>query len=289
MFKVDRLKWALRKAFLPVDDKGLVLDVGAGGNPYPRSDILLDRLAGSEHRCGESMMIDRPVVFADASRMPFKDKSFDFVIASHILEHMAEPEVFLAELQRVGKSGYIETPNAIFERLQPFTIHCLEVIDSDGILHIHKKSEPVEDRFMGTKSLLADDAAWGRYMFEAPHMFHVRYFWSGEIKYEISNPEVAADWIEDIYANSQAGETKDSYLTDESGWRAYGLAVLNRWHSYRRSKRLKNFNLLTILACPECHGELDESKESLCCAKCRTAYSYCNGIPDFTTAVPFTS
>lgn len=282
MFKFNRLRWALRKAVLPVNGAALVLDVGAGGNPYPRSDVLMDRLSGSEHRCGESMLIDRPAVFGDASKMPFKDKAFDFVIASHILEHMADPETFLRELQRVGKAGYIETPNAIFERLYPYNIHCLEIIENNGVLHIHKKRGPVEDSFLGTKNILGDDSIWGKCMHDSPHMFHVRYFWSDEIKYDVSNPEVSAQWIEEIYAHSHAGETKDSYLTDESGWRAYGLAILNRWHVYRRSRRLKNFNLISILACPECGGEMREENHSLNCASCKAAYPYSNGIPDFT-------
>jgi uncharacterized protein YbaR (Trm112 family) len=267
---------------LPIGGSALVLDVGAGGNPYPRSDILLDRLTGSEHRCGESMMIDRPVVFGDASRMPFKDKAFDFVIASHILEHMADPVVFLKELQRVGKAGYIETPNALFERLHPFRIHCLEVLERNGVLHIHKKQQAVEDAFLGTKEMLADTAPWGKFMFESPQMFHVRYFWNHQVKYEIDNPEVSCAWIEEINAHSDAGEVKDSYLTDESGWRAWGLAILNRWHMYQRSRRLMNFDLTSILACPSCGGELRSNQQLLNCQNCFAQYPYLNGIPDFT-------
>lgn len=282
LLHIDRFRWALRKIMLPIDGSALVLDVGAGGNPFPRSDVLLDRLTGAEHRCGESMMIDRPVVFGDASRMPFKNKAFDFVIASHILEHMAEPGVFLKELQRVGKAGYIETPHALFERLNPYHIHCLEVLEKDGVLHIHKKRRAVEDAFLGTKDMLANHAAWGKYMFESPQMFHVRYFWNDEIKFEIENREVSCEWIEEINACSDVGEIKDSYLTDESGWRAYGLAVLNRWHVYRRHRRLKNFDLFSILACPQCSGDLSVRNESLHCDACAAAYSYHNGIPDFT-------
>lgn len=284
MLKINRFRWALRKIMLPVGGTGLVLDVGAGGNPYPRSDVLMDRLTGAEHRCGESMMIDRPVVFGDASRMPFKDKAFDFVIASHILEHMAEPETFLKELQRVGKAGYIETPNALFERLCPYHIHCLEVLDKDGVLHIHKKRGPVEDSFLGNQGLLEDGTPWGRQMFDSPQMFHVRHFWKGEIRYKVANPEVSAQWIEDINAHSEVGEVKDSYLTDETGWRAYGLAVLNRWHVYRRAIRLRHFDLLSIMACPSCGGDLKADGHVLNCQGCQAQYAYRDGsIPDFTT------
>lgn len=144
MFHFGRIRWAFRKIMLPVSRNGLVLDVGSGGKPYPRSDILLDRLTGAEHRQGSAMLIDRLAVFGDACKMPFKDKSFDFIVASHILEHMADPAKFLDELQRVGKAGYIETPNFIYERLKPFPIHCLEVSDINGTLHIHKKKSQLK-------------------------------------------------------------------------------------------------------------------------------------------------
>ena len=283
MLKINRFLWALRKIRLPIGGSALVLDVGAGGNPFPRSDILLDRLTGSEHRNGESMLIDRPVVFGDASRMPFKDKVFDFVIASHILEHMAEPVVFLKELQRVGKAGYIETPNALFERLHPYHIHCLEILERNGVLYIHKKRQAVEDAFLGTKEMLADSASWGKYMHDQPQMFHVRHFWDDKIKYEIDNPEIPCEWIEEINANSDVGKVKDSYLTDESGWRAWGLAILNRWYAYQRSRRLKNFDIVSIMACPSCGGELLAGSQVLNCQGCFARYAYRDSIPDFTT------
>jgi hypothetical protein len=196
MFNFSKVQWALRKSSLPVRKDALVLDVGSGGTPYPRSDVLLDRLTGSEHRCGDSMMIDRIAVLGDAQKMPFKDKSFDFIVASHILEHMAEPELFLEELQRVGKAGYIETPNAIFERLKPYDIHCLEVMRVDDTLHILKKANPVDDRYLGNLNFLESNEKWSKLFFERLDLFHVRLYWQLEINYIVHNPETLCDWIE---------------------------------------------------------------------------------------------
>lgn len=285
MFEYRRVEWALRKSRLPVKKDGLVLDVGSGGTPYPRSDVLLDRLTGAEHRCGDSMMIDRPTVFGDAQRMPFKNKAFDFVVASHILEHIAAPEKFLKELQRVGKAGYIETPNAIFERLLPYNIHCLEVMSVNGVLHIHKKREPIEDPFLGSIGFLDNDSKWKRFFFERSDMFHVRFFWDTEIKYKIHNTETSCDWIEIINAESQIGETKQSYFQRESGWRKFGLSVLNQWYAFCRAKRLKNFDLINILCCPMCHGDLTLQKKNILCHCCNVAYPY-DPLPDFTKVHP---
>ena len=259
----------------------LVLDVGSGGTPYPRSDVLLDRLTGAAHRCGDSMMIDRPAVFGDAEMMPFKDKAFDFVVASHILEHMSHPEKFLQELQRVSKAGYIETPNAAFERFFPYDIHCLEVMSIDGVLHIHKKAQPVEDPFLGSLGFLENDAKWKDLFVQRPDMFHVRFFWDSEIKFKIHNPEVACEWIESINEESEAGDAKDSYLAKEGGWRKFGLSILNRLYAIGRTRRLKNFDLMSILCCPVCRGELNELGKQLKCEPCGTIYPY-DTMPDFT-------
>ena len=48
---------------------------------------------------------------------PFKDKEFDFVIASHILEHVDDPIIFCNEIMRIGKRGYIEVPTPLWDNL----------------------------------------------------------------------------------------------------------------------------------------------------------------------------
>ena len=42
--------------------------------------------------------------------LPFKDKEFDYVILSHVLEHVPNIFEFTKEVERVSKSGYIELP-----------------------------------------------------------------------------------------------------------------------------------------------------------------------------------
>jgi hypothetical protein len=195
---------------------------------------------------------------------------------------MAAPEVFLKELQRVGKAGYIETPHALFERLYPYDIHCLEILESDGVLHIHKKNQPIEDPFLGTRKILMDGTKWAELMHINPRLFHVQYFWSHEIKYEIDNPAVACEWIEEINASSVEGIVKSGYLDDERGWRDIGLSVLNLWYRIRRKFRLKNFNLLSILPCPSCGRILVSEESFLKCNCCSSKFSYQNDIPDFT-------
>lgn len=273
VFHFKRFTWALRKLRLPVDKNSIVLDVGSGGNPHPRSDILLDRITGAEHRSGVAMKIDRMAVIGDATKLPFKDKSIDFIIASHVLEHMAQPEVFLKELQRVGKAGYIETPNFICERLIPCEAHCLEISVVEDALQIYKKKKSVEDSYMGQMGFLQKNSKWKELYHNDPELFHVKYFWNSKINYKIHNPETSCFWIDEIYKNSKSDMVSTNEVEERKGWRYLGLTLLNFFQKHRRSNRLKNFNLFSILACPECRGELVDNHGYLTCNKCSIKYS----------------
>lgn len=51
----------------------------------------------------------------DVHHLPFRDKIFDVVYASHILEHVFNPLAFLKETKRVAKRGVIvRVPNLLF-------------------------------------------------------------------------------------------------------------------------------------------------------------------------------
>ena len=45
---------------------GLVLEIGSGDNPNARSDILCDRFISDDTERGGNIVIDRPLVVADA-------------------------------------------------------------------------------------------------------------------------------------------------------------------------------------------------------------------------------
>ena len=46
-----------------------------------------------------------------------KDKEFDFVISSHVIEHVADFEFFIKELKRISSKGYIELPTRLGDNL----------------------------------------------------------------------------------------------------------------------------------------------------------------------------
>lgn len=275
-----RIAWSLRKASLPIKSSDLVLDVGSGSNPHPAADVLLERYVNPKHRY-DAMVVDRPTVLADACKMPFRDKAFDYSLAFHVLEHLRDPAAFLNELQRVSKAGYIETPNALFERIIPYEVHVLEVMNVDEVLVIHKKRSGRPDEFLNELKILENSQAWNRFFYANPQLFHVRYHWQDTIKFKLTNPETSLQWSEDPKISS----LDNGQLHTEpvgNGARGFGLSLLRKYYRLRKRQPV---DLLSLLVCPECHGVLDKGTSEFLCAQCNLAYSRLP-IPDFNIAHP---
>ncbi len=84
-------------------------------------------------------------------KLPFKDKEFDYVILSHVLEHVPNLIEFKDELIRIAKSGYIELPTKFYDNLvfgsdEPILGHkwWFEYDDDNNILYYTKKVDAIE-------------------------------------------------------------------------------------------------------------------------------------------------
>lgn len=159
---------------------GLVLEIGSGDNPHPRADVLLDRYPGADNReRGGDLVVDRPLVVADAHHLPFKDGAFAYTICSHILEHMDDPLQFAAELRRVSAAGYIQSPSEIAERLFHWSFHRWYVnLENDTlVLHPREPHEPFGELF---DYLYAFNPAYYFFQRSMPELFWVEREWRGD-------------------------------------------------------------------------------------------------------------
>jgi len=95
-----------------------VLDVGCGAYPFPHATMLVDLYTEKSNHRNEALKTDgKAFQTADINCLPFKDKSYDFVFCSHVLEHVDNPKSACEELMRVGRRGYIETPSLMTDVL----------------------------------------------------------------------------------------------------------------------------------------------------------------------------
>lgn len=97
-----------------------VLDAGSGNTPIPQATVLLDKHpTDNTHRRGALKTVKgAKFVQGDIQNLTmFEEDEFDFVNCTHVLEHCERPWIAFLELMRVGKSGYVEVPSFIAERL----------------------------------------------------------------------------------------------------------------------------------------------------------------------------
>lgn len=274
---LDRIAWSLRRLYCPVDKDALVLEVGSGGNPYPRANVLLDAYENTRERHWVPLKVDRPMVLGFVEKLPFKDKTFDFVIASHVLEHSADPKVFLTELQRVAKAGYIETPDAFFERINPYRDHRLEVTERQNRLLIRKKSawnldpDTVELYEYKAKQHLTNELISRR-----PFYFHLRYYWKNTIDYEIINPDENSSWPATASGNVSCGTLHKSFTSQVKN------TFLNIYRNFFSQKRRNaEINLFDFLMCPHCSSASIQKKSpsKIECCSCKSQYEIRGDIP----------
>ncbi len=127
---------------LTIKRKDKVLEIGSGHNPMYRSDVIADKfMQDNTHRCGEILIYPhQQFIQADGELLPFDGKSFDYVICNQVLEHAENPEQFIAEIVRVGKRGYIETPSMLGELMFPKESHKWVILAVDDKLVFYEKS-----------------------------------------------------------------------------------------------------------------------------------------------------
>ena len=119
-----------------------ILDIGCGYTAHKNANVVCDVQDLS------SVYKEKDFVKLTSNILPFKDKEFDFVIASHVIEHVKDVEIFIKELQRVSSKGYIELPtkledNLVFENKKDHLWH-MEFDDDKNQLIISKKTQFLE-------------------------------------------------------------------------------------------------------------------------------------------------
>ena len=270
---LDSIAWSLRRLHCPVPSDALVLEVGSGGNPYYRANVLLDAHEETRERHWVKLIADRPTVIGIVENLPFRDQAFDFVIASHVLEHSANPERFLAELERVARAGYIEVPDALMERLNPYMDHRLEITLRDARLIIRKKrawrqDEELAELYEHRAAPLIGQGTIPRHPFE----FHVRYYWQDRIAYTVLNPHVDAGWMAPIAPGPALRRTPASMMRNAL-LRLARLALSQR-------RRNRAIDLIALLRCPACRaGRMSAEHQVLRCEQCGERYEIKDGIP----------
>ena len=152
-----------------------VLDIGCGYTAHQSATVICDVQDLSQY------YKDKKFIKLNDRKLPFKDKEFDFVIASHVIEHVEDVDLFINELERVASKGYIELPtiledNLVFENKNDHIWH-MEFNDIDNELIISKKIQFLEP--------LITVSSAKKFLKYFRQSLVLELFWENSIKYKI--------------------------------------------------------------------------------------------------------
>ena len=119
-----------------------ILDIGCGYNANKYANVICDVQNLSKH------YQNKRFIQLTEKKLPFSDKEFDFVISSHVMEHVKELKFFISELERISTNGYIELPtkledNLVFENKNDH-IWQMDFNDIENKLTINKRIQYIE-------------------------------------------------------------------------------------------------------------------------------------------------
>jgi len=80
------------------------------------------------------------VTCGDGARLPLRDRSVDWVVSSHIIEHFHQPDAHVREIARVldaHGTAFVFTPNPPMDLENPFHVHLLQPAEFESLLRAH--------------------------------------------------------------------------------------------------------------------------------------------------------
>lgn len=257
--------------------RNLIVDIGSGHKPHNNVDLCLElKDASKDHRWKKEIKKDRTVVLYDGNFFPFKNKCFDFSICSHVLEHVDNPKIFLEEISRISKKGYIETPNEISEQLfTPYDKHKWVIYERNNKLFIRKKIQENESKFGKLFDFLIDNEKKFRKRFYLNHkqLFLTRYSWSDKVDFEII-PE-----NKNISINLSDDKILGSLTKIESPKLFHGFISSIKG---KIKRKILPLNLEKLLICPKCKANVKIYKDKVQCNHCIITYKRHKNIIDMT-------
>ena len=134
---------------------------------------------------------NKKFVLIKDKNLPFSNNQFDFVYASHVIEHVEDLSFFISELKRISRQGYIELPTILEDNIVLSTNSSddhkwmFKFDDVEKVLLVEKKKQLIEPFI--THGVLFDSL---RKNFRSSLVLEL--YWEKEINYEFRDFTIKA-------------------------------------------------------------------------------------------------
>lgn len=226
-----RVRFFLRKLRHPIGPGDLVVDVGSGGDPHPRADVLVERSVDTDWDRTVKFRRSAPTVLADICALPFRTGTFDFSICSHVLEHLDDPVTAAAELSRISRAGYIETPSYLHEKMFPMTWHKWMVVKTGDRIQFEPKESALLDESLGDyfRPRWGIDRTFMSFIWSHADDLFIQHYWKTELKTEATGKPTG--WVVPA-ADSTDEDEWEVPASSNSRRRLYEVASRFRYSRY---------------------------------------------------------
>lgn len=139
-----------------------IVEVGGGHAPFSGVTHSVDKYPEDNTQRGGNFSLPKGSKFfqGDLESMPFPPGTrFDFLYASHVFEHVENPQKAGDEINRVAQKGYLETPSPLREQIAcpiPFDskndFHLYFCWSSPNAMHFVRKSASTIGQFPNNKN-----------------------------------------------------------------------------------------------------------------------------------------
>ncbi len=164
-----------------------ILDIGCNIAPVEFAQTVADVQNFSKFYKDKN----KKFVLIKDKTLPFSNNQFDFVYASHVIEHVEDVSFFISELKRISRQGYIELPSILEDNIVLSSNSSddhkwmFKFNDVEKVLLVEKKKQLIEPFI--THGVLFDSL---RKNFRSSLVLEL--YWENEINYEFRDFTVKA-------------------------------------------------------------------------------------------------